>query len=58
MYKEQLQEKINNLKIQKEKVQNSYLKILGAIEILENILEEENSKGNGVVKKVKEKVTS
>ncbi len=58
MNKEQLQEKINNLKIQKEKVQNSYLKILGAIEILENILEEENSKGNGVVKKVKEKVTS
>ena len=58
MNKEQLQEKINNLKIQKEKVQNSYLKILGAIEILENILEEENSKGNGVVKKAKEKVTS
>ena len=61
MNRKELQEKLENLKLQQKQAEATWSKIQGAIEFCEALFEEDDNKNNnnsnGVAKKVKEKAT-
>ena len=60
MNKEELQGRLENLRLQQKQAEATWSKIQGAIEFCESLMEDKSKENNnnGVAKKVKEKATA